>query len=165
MQSLDQTSKQSPSLKARALRLLSRREYSRQELAAKLLHLIKQKNEDVPADIREQIEQVLNEFESQGWLSNQRFAEALVRRRSQRYGLRRVTDELQRAGIEAATITRLSGELDQTEFERAKALWSRKFGEIPLEQKERARQYRFLVTKGFSPELVNKLISGRKISK
>ncbi|NCV78755.1 MAG: recombination regulator RecX, partial [Burkholderiaceae bacterium] len=104
-------------------------------------------------------------FEAKGWLSDERYAQALVRRRSQRYGLRRVADELQRAGIDQNMISSLSHELSSSEFERAQALWARKFGEISSDQKERAKQYRFLVSKGFNPELVNRLISGRTPSK
>lgn len=165
MQSSDQSSKQSPSLKARALRFLSRREYSRKELAQKLLQTATQKSTDVPNDLEEQIEEVLSEFQKQGWLSDERYAEVLARRRGQRYGMRRVTEELQRAGIEQSTISRLSQDLEDTEFERAHALWERKFGQIAHEQKERARQYRFLVSKGFNPELVTRLISGRSHTK
>ena len=165
MQSSDQLSKQSPSLKARALRFLSRREYSRKELAQKLLQTATQKSTDVPNDLEEQIEEVLSEFQKQGWLSDERYAEVLARRRGQRYGMRRVTEELQRAGIEQSTISRLSQDLEDTEFERAHALWQRKFGQIAHEQKERARQYRFLVSKGFNPELVTRLISGRSHTK
>ena len=161
----DHASKQSPSLKARALRLLSRREYSRHELAQKLVRLSSQADDSPPADLEEQIAQVLNDFEARGWLSDERYAQALVRRRSQRYGLRRVADELQRAGIEPSMISELSHELSSSEFERAQALWTRKFGEISLDPKERAKQYRFLVSKGFHPELVSRVISGRTPSK
>ena len=165
MPGLDHASKQSPSLKARALRLLSRREYSRHELAQKLLNLCGRADDNPPADLEEQITQVLNDFAARGWLSDERYAHALARRRSQRYGLRRVTDELQRAGIESSMISQLSDELSSSEFERAQALWVRKFGEIASDQKERAKQYRFLVSKGFHPELVSRLISGRTPSK
>ena len=165
MPGLNHTSKQSPSLKARALRLLSRREYSRHELAQKLLRLSSQADDNPPADLEEQITKVLDDFEVQGWLSDERYAEALVRRRSQRYGLRRVADELQRAGIDPNMISSLSHELSASEFERAQALWARKFGEISSDPKERAKQYRFLVSKGFNPELVSRLISGRTPSK
>ena len=161
----DHASKQSPSLKARALCLLSRREYSRHELAQKLLRLSSQADDSPPADLEEQITQVLNDFEARGWLSDERYAQALVRRRSQRYGLRRVADELQRAGIEPSMISELSHELSSSEFERAQALWTRKFGEISSDPKERAKQYRFLVSKGFHPELVSRVISGRPPSK
>ncbi len=165
MPGLNHTAKQSPSLKARALRLLSRREYSRHELAQKLLRLSSQADDNPPADLEEQITKVLDDFEVQGWLSDERYAEALVRRRSQRYGLRRVADELQRAGIDPNMISSLSHELSASEFERAQALWARKFGEISSDPKERAKQYRFLVSKGFNPELVSRLISGRTPSK
>ena len=165
MPGLNHASKQSPSLKARALRLLSRREYSRHELAQKLLRLSSQADDNPPADLEEQITKVLDDFEVQGWLSDERYAQALVRRRSQRYGLRRVADELQRSGIDPNMISSLSHELSASEFERAQALWARKFGEISSDPKERAKQYRFLVSKGFNPELVSRLISGRTPSK
>ena len=164
MQISSKSSKQSPSLKARALRLLSRREYSRKELASKLLQLIRRDEEELAVDIEEQIETVLNDFEARAWLSDERFAQALVRRRSERYGVRRVADELERAGIETGLISQLTGELKESEYDRARALWTRKFGQIPTEQKERARQYRFLISKGFSPELVAKVIGGREPS-
>jgi regulatory protein len=164
MQSSSKSSKQSPSLKARALRLLSRREYSRKELASKLLQLVRRDEEELTVDIEEQIEAVLNDFEARAWLSDERFAQALVRRRSERYGVRRVADELERAGIETGLISQLTGELKESEYDRAKALWTHKFGQIPTEQKERARQYRFLISKGFSPELVAKVIGGREPS-
>ena len=164
MRASSKSSKQSPSLKARALRLLSRREYSRKELANKLVQLVRQNEEEPPKDLQIHIEEVLNDFEARGWLSDERFANALVRRRSERFGFRRVADELQRAGVETGLIAQLTGELKETEFERAKALWARKFGQISSEQKERARQYRFLVSKGFSPDLVAKVIGGRSAS-
>jgi len=91
------STKQSPSLKARALRLLSMREYSRKGLAAKLeesaarmlkLKPLEEDSEDLAPSIplSTQIEAVLDDFEARGWLSDQRFAEALVRRRSERFG-------------------------------------------------------------------------------
>ena len=164
MRASSKSSKQSPSLKARALRLLSRREYSRKELTSKLVQLVRQNEEEPPKDLDIQIEEVLTDFEARGWLSDERFANALVRRRSERFGVRRVADELQRAGVETGLIAQLTGELKETEFERAKALWAHKFGQISSEQKERARQYRFLVSKGFSPDLVAKVIGGRSAS-
>jgi regulatory protein len=106
----------------------------------------------------------ISKYTSRKYLTTLRFANALVRRRSERFGVRRVADELQRAGVETGLIAQLTGELKETEFERAKALWARKFGQISSEQKERARQYRFLVSKGFSPDLVAKVIGGRSAS-
>jgi regulatory protein len=172
--------KQSPSLKARALRLLSQREHSRVELAKKLGDYLslqakvdrannaqdrdqEKSPSDAPALSRElQIATVLDDFEKRGWLSDARFAEALVRRRSERYGMRRIKDELQRAGVASDASAALLDGLKNTEFERAKELFERKFGEIAEDQKMRARQYRFLVSKGFNPEIVAKVIGGRQ---
>jgi regulatory protein len=122
-----------------------------------------QSQADTPAlspDI--QIAAVLDDFEKRGWLSDARFAEALVRRRSERYGMRKIKDELQRAGVASDASAALLDGLKHTEFERAKELFERKFDGIAEDQKMRARQYRFLVSKGFNSEIVAKVISGRQ---
>lgn len=166
--SSNQKVKQSPSLKARALRLLSLREYSRKGLAAKLAEsearwskLGGNQSEDTPESRSVQIEAVLDDFEARGWLSDERFAEALVRRRSERYGMRKIADELERAGVDPKRSATLLGALKETEFQRAYDLWSRKYGAVAQDQKERARQYRFLASKGFSSEIVARVIGGQ----
>ncbi len=164
--------KQSPSLKARALRLLSIREYSRKGLAAKLeestARMLKFQTPAEDSEVLEpviplttQIEAVLDDFEARGWLSDQRFAEALVRRRSERFGTRKIQDELAQAGVDSAKTIDLLRNLKETEYQRAHDLWLRKFGALAIEQKERARQYRFLASKGFSSDVVSKVIAGR----
>ena len=166
------STKQSPSLKARALRLLSLREYSRKGLASKLaesatryakLELKEDEQESVESGkpLAVQIEEILNDFETRGWLSDERFAEALVRRRSERYGARKIQDELQRAGVDSGKTADLIQGLRETEYQRARDLWLKKFGVLAQEQKERARQYRFLASKGFSSEVVSKVLGGR----
>ncbi len=162
--------KQSPSLKARALRLLSMREYSRkglatklEESAARMLKMQPESGESIPAiPLTAQIEAVLDDFEARGWLSDDRFAEALVRRRSERYGIRKIADELDRAGVDLKRSAKLLADLKESEFQRAFDLWSRKYGAHAQDQKERARQYRFLASKGFSSEVVSKVIGGQR---
>jgi regulatory protein len=164
--------KQSPSLKARALRLLSMREYSRKGLAAKLeesaARMLKLKPAEEDSEeiaqtnpLNVQIEAVLDDFEARGWLSDERFAEALVRRRSERFGTRKIQDELTQAGVDSAKTINLLRKLKETEYQRAHELWLRKFGAVATEQKERARQYRFLASKGFSSDVVSKVVAGR----
>ncbi len=164
--------KQSPSLKARALRLLSLREYSRKDLGAKLAEsearwtrLAKSESEadlDTSKASPLDIEVILDDFEARGWLSDERFAEALVRRRSERYGTRKIQDELKRAGVDSSKSAQLLKTLKESEYQRAYELWSRKFGSLAQEQKERARQYRFLASKGFSSDVVSKVIGGQR---
>ena len=160
--------KQSPSLKARALRLLSLREYSRKTLAAKLAEsearwakLGAQQLDETSQSTALSIEAVLDDFEARGWLSDERFAEALVRRRSERYGTRKIADELERAGVDSKQSAKLLGALKETEFQRAYDLWSRKYGQKAQDQRERARQYRFLASKGFSSDVVARIIGGQ----
>jgi regulatory protein len=160
--------KQSPSLKARALRLLSLREYSRKSLALKLAEsearwgkLGGEQAEQTLETMQSKIEAVLDDFESRGWLSDERFAETLVRRRSERYGVRKIADELERAGVDSKQSTKLLLALKESEFQRAHDLWARKYGIRAIDQKERARQYRFLASKGFSSEVVARVIGGQ----
>ena len=161
--------KQSPSLKARALRLLSLREYSRKGLAAKLVEsearwakLGGEQVDQTSDSISAQIAVVLDDFEARGWLSDERFAEALVRRRSERYGARKIADELQRAGVNGPRSAALLHSLRETEYQRAYDLWARKYAVVAKDQKERARQYRFLASKGFSSEVVARVVGGQK---
>jgi regulatory protein len=166
-----QSNKQSPSLKARALRLLSLREYSRHSLAMKLAESVNRAAKLNPTEaklntapvsaLQEQIEAILDDFEARGWLSDQRFAEALVRRRSERFGIRKIRDELEQAGVDSSQTTELLQGLQDSEYQRAHDLWLKKFGGLAKDQKERARQYRFLVSKGFRSEVVSQIIAGR----
>jgi regulatory protein len=170
--------KQSPSLKARALRLLSLREYSRKGMAAKLAESEQRWVKLAKTDAKEssnadqdslpvkstaiEIDTILDDFEARGWLSDDRFAEALVRRRSDRYGIRKIQDELERAGVDSSKSAPLLKTLKETEYQRAYELWSRKFGAPAQDQKEKAKHYRFLASKGFSSEVVVKVIAGQR---
>jgi regulatory protein len=109
----------SPSLMARALRFLSRREHSRQELRKKLLPHAAERLSD--------LDDLLDRLEKESWLSNERYAEGLVRRKSERYGSLRIIDELKQQSISTDTINRLKETLKKTEGDRAWALWSRKY--------------------------------------
>jgi regulatory protein len=144
----------SPSLMARALRFLSRREHSRQELRKKLLPHAAERLSD--------LDDLLDRLEKESWLSNERYAEGLVRRKSERYGSLRIIDELKQQSISTDTINRLKETLKKTEGDRAWALWSRKYAEvIALDPKEKSKQVRYLVSKGFPLDLVIKITAGR----
>lgn len=129
------------SLKARALRYLSAREHSRQELVGKLGRYAGE-GDDVDA--------LLDELEAAGWLSDARFSEALVRRRSTRMGNSRILHELRTHGIDGAALQEIKESLEQDEGARAIEVWRKKFGQPPVDVKERARQIRFLQQRGFS---------------
>ena len=143
--------KKEPSLRARALRHLARREYTRQELALKLAP---------HAESEAEIAQVLDDFTGRGWLSEQRAAEQIARMRRSRYGMARIRHDLQAKGVSAEVVgTTLAG-LKEGELDAARAVWRRKFRAAPVNAAERAKQARFLQNRGFSGEIITCLLRG-----
>lgn len=146
------------SLRGRALRLLGRREFSRQDLASRLrTYLDVEKGET-----SETLNTLLDDLAERGWLSDARYAEALVRKRTGQYARRSIARELKQAGVdEEVTLAALvqNPESDPEEaFAAALALCQRKFRHAPVEQKEQARQMRFLLTRGYAFGLALRVI-------
>lgn len=138
-----------PSLKGRALRLLARREHSRAELAAKLAPHV-QAGEDLEA--------LLHALEAQGFLSDARAAESLLRRRAPRLGTQRVLQELRHKGLDAELVRAAADSLRTTEFARAQAVWQQRFGTLPANVQAHAQQMRFLAARGFSTEVARQVL-------
>ncbi|MDN0084550.1 recombination regulator RecX [Crenobacter sp. SG2305] len=136
------------SLRARALDLLSRREYSRVELARKLAP---------HADSAEELDTLLAELTERGWQSDSRFAEQFSHVRSQKYGARRVAQELRMKGVDDATIRELAGS-GEDEFPIARAQWQKKFGQKADSPQEKAKQMRFLAARGFSGGVIRRVL-------
>ena len=146
------------SLLARAISLLARREHSRAELARKLAHRL-----DDGQD-QSDVEAVLDELQRRRLLSDERFAASLVRTRAPRFGEARLKLELKTRGVPAAIAADALGSLHASgtgsELDRARAVWSRRFGKTPQSLAERARQARFLQSRGFSAEVIRKVLRG-----
>lgn len=138
------------SLKGRALRLLAGREHSRTELERKLAE-----HEEEPG----QIARVLDELQDKGFISQERVIESVIHRRAARFGAARIKQELSSKGLDASAVAEALHDLKATELERAREVWTRKFGGEPAtDPKERARQIRFLLARGFSGEVVRKAV-------
>jgi regulatory protein len=137
------------SLKGRALRLLGNREHSRAELQRKLaLH------EDEPG----QLQRVLDELQAKGFISDERVAESVLHRRAARLGTARLRQELQAKGLAPELVSQALEPLRGNEIERARDVWRRKFEAPPQDATERARQARFLAARGFSGEVIAKVL-------
>lgn len=139
-----------PSLKARALRLLSLREQSRQELERKLKPF-----EETPGELT----QVLAWLEAKDFINEQRVVESVVNRRAAKLGASRVRQELQAKGLAPEAIAQAVQDMRGTELERAREVWRKKFGTSPEDQAARAKQVRFLVSRGFAPEVVRRVVA------
>ncbi len=131
------------------MRYLARREHSRAELHAKLLpHM--QEGEDLIA--------VLDELEKRGWLSDERAATQLVHAKRSRFGTQRITHELRQKGIAEELISAALPELKGSELEAAREVWQKKFGVAPQDAKEKAKQARFLQSRGFALDVIFKVL-------
>lgn len=104
------------------------------------------------------IHQLLDEMQDKGFLSDRRAAHAHVYRRSQRLGSRRIAYELKQKGLDETIIGEAMQELQDTELERAQSVWQRKFGVLPVNPQEYARQVRFMGARGFSMAVIQKII-------
>jgi len=136
-------------LRARALRLLARREHSRAELGRKL---------SGHAETPEALELLLIDLEKRKQLSDERYAEERVRSLSRKYGAARIRQDLKAKGVDRETIERISSE---GELERARGILARKYREPAATREERARRGRFLMSRGFSSDIIRSLLSSR----
>ncbi|KLU22600.1 hypothetical protein EOS_29975 [Caballeronia mineralivorans PML1(12)] len=137
------------SLRGRALGYLSRREHSRAELSRKLTPHLGE---------NDSLDTLLDALEREGWLSNERYVESVLHRRGTRLGTSRIVNELKRNGIDETLIQDAGAELNKTELNRAREVWSKKYGEPPTTPAERAKQARFLATRGFTSGTIMKVL-------
>ncbi len=153
------------SLRARALLALAQRDQSRVELRRKLLrHASKTAEAEAdreadrdPADTAATVDRLLDALEADGLLSSQRFAESRVHARQARFGNLRIRRELAQHGvsIEAG----VAAELAATELDRARDVRQRRFGDDPpADATARATQSRFLAQRGFTPDVIHRLM-------
>ena len=129
--------------------MLARREYSRPELARKLAPFA-ENPEDIPG--------LLDDFERRGWLSERRVVEQVLASRRRRFGAQRIAHELRGKGLSEAAIAGAQLQLRESELETARAVWQKKFGALPANAREKARQMRFLQGRGFSLDIIRRVL-------
>lgn len=130
-------------LRQAALRLLARREHARSELELRLA-----RRGGNAADIAG----VLDALERDGYLSDARFAHALVAQRAGRYGKRAIAYALRERGVDGeVTREALDALAGRDEIDEALALLARRFPNVPSDDRDRARRVRFLIARGYAP--------------
>ena len=137
-------------LKARALRHLVRREHSRAELARKLA---------AHAASREDLEALLDSLVAKKQLSDERYAEERARALSRKYGAAKIRHDLRAKGISDGIVDAVSS---AGELERARAILERKYRVPATTREERAKRARFLQGRGFSSDVVLRLVLDRE---
>ena len=137
-------------LRERALNLLARREHSRAELARKL----------APHGDPDEVAVLLDDLEREHLLSNTRYAESLAHARAGRHGSLRLKADLRDKGVPETVISQVVTEAKEQDLATARQVWDRKFGQSPKDAAERARQMRFLASRGFPAEVVRRVVGG-----
>jgi regulatory protein len=138
-----------PDLRTRALKLLSRREYSRAELYGKLAA----RTEDLDA-----LNHLLDDLERRNWLSDERFTEQMIHAKRARFGSPRMAHDLRRKGVSRELIDNLLQGAKSQDLVAAREVWKRKFGCPPASREERAKQARFLQARGFDADVIRKVL-------
>ena len=147
---MDKPDRPKISLESRAINLLSRREYSRKELAQKL---------KPHAETAEELALVLDKLSTKNWLSDQRAAEQWVQSRAGRYGDRYLKQLLQDKGIDKSTAMEALDQLETNERQRALHVWEKKFGSLPQTPQEKLKQMRFMASRGFSARTIQQILA------
>ncbi|MDR2014042.1 MAG: recombination regulator RecX [Azoarcus sp.] len=141
-----------PSLHARALRYLSRRDHSRAELMRKL----------APYGTDEEIGVLLDRMGELSLQSDARMAENWVRSNNGRFGRARLQYELAQRGLARELIEEaLTNGGMADELERARAIWQSRYSAAPIDAREWTRQSRFLLARGFAAEVVRAVLHGK----
>ncbi|HLX54141.1 MAG TPA: recombination regulator RecX [Aquella sp.] len=144
--------KQQISLKNKALDFLSRRDYGYHELYVKLQKYC----EDL-----EEIKQVLDDLKRKNFLSEKRYINSYLRSKQVKYGIRKIRYDLLQKNVDADVLEEVLASNQANEYEAAYTIWQRKFGVVATENKERLRQMRFLQSRGFSSDVITKIIKNK----
>ena len=138
-------------LRERALKWLAQREHSRAELARKLGRYAENADEIAP---------LLEDLTRRKLLSDDRYAEARAHTLARKFGVARIEHELRSKGVSGSAIARATAGARETELARARAAWRKRFGLQPANALERAKQVRFLQGRGFSYDVIRRVVSG-----
>ncbi len=173
------------SLKGRALRHLSRREHSRAELERKLAPFAQdlvdaQANEqaerpeevgfegrtedcaDARAAAAQHLATALDDLAAKGLQSDQRTAESMITGQARRLGVHRLKQNMMAKGLGreliATALEQAHAQGLDSELERARGLWQRRFGEPAADAAGRAKQMRFLAGRGFGSDVIRRVL-------
>ncbi len=97
---------------------------------------------------------------SLAFLNEARYVEGAARRLSAKYGVSRVTQTLRSKGATEEAIAEVVPDLKENELARARAIWIRKFREPPVDANAKAKQIRYLQSRGFSFSIIKQVIAG-----
>ncbi len=140
-------------LRARAMRLLARREHTRIELARKLKPY---------AENETDVDKILADFSERGLVSDTRFAEQYVHANQKKFGNIKLAYALREKGVSTEVAQALLSDSKEIELDAARNVWRKKFREPPKDASEKAKQMRFLQSRGFTSETIRNVFKASR---
>ena len=107
------------------------------------------------------LELILDELEEKDWLSDDRFSEQFVLSKKRKFGARKIAHELKLRGVSESIISRVLRNIKDDEFLLAKKIWEKKFNQIPITIDEKAKQIRFMQSRGIEVAIIRQILSGK----
>ena len=107
------------------------------------------------------LELILDELEEKDWLSDVRFSEQFVLSKKRKFGARKIGHELKLRGVSESIISRVLRDIKDDEFLLAKTIWEKKFNQIPNTIDEKAKQIRFMQSRGVEVAIILQILSGK----
>lgn len=138
-----------------AITRLTKREYATRELREKLVHyVIKHQYNDIDGTC---IDQMLCHLQAEGLLSDQRYAESIVRYYGNRLSSNAVIRRLRTKGVPEDVIATHRTSLKNNELKTAYQVWQKKFDTLPTDDRMRRQQIQYLLRRGFSSDTIDRL--------
>ena len=107
------------------------------------------------------LELILDELEEKDWLSDDRFSEQFVSSKKRKFGARKIAHELKLRGVSESIISRVLSDIKDDKFLLAKKIWEKKFNQIPITIDEKAKQIRFMQSRGVEVAIIHQILSGK----
>jgi len=81
--------------------------------------------------------------------------------KKRKFGARKIAYELKLRGVNESIISRVLREIKDDEFLLAKKIWEKKFNQIPITIDEKAKQIRFMQSRGIEGAVIHQILSGK----
>ncbi len=107
---------------------------------------------------RDEVRGVLDELTAVGLLSDERYARSVTNQKAGRASSRNIASSLKAKGVDGDVIASAIAEAGIDDEAALAALWQRRFGRVPVDERDRARQVRFLQARGFSISAILQLL-------
>jgi regulatory protein len=108
-----------------------------------------------------EIKSILDDLEQKDWLSDQRFTEQFVFSKKRKFGMRRIARELNLHGVDELIINKAISAIKEEEFLLAKQIWKKKYNQLPDTIEEKAKQIRFMQSRGIEISTILQILSGK----